>query len=141
MIMKNLNERLNELSLILINGGENSNEQFDAELESIKKEYNSPEDIEAIADFMDQHLLRLTEEVRELQDILIRDQLKEIREIIPVSYIARNYFGKSPAWLNQRINGIKVRGKVYTLKDDEIDTLNFALQDISRKIGATTITR
>lgn len=139
--MKNLNERLNELSLILINGGENSNEQFDAELESIKKEYNSPEDIEAIADFMDQHLLRLTEEVRELQDILIRDQLKEIREIIPVSYIARNYFGKSPAWLNQRINGIKVRGKVYTLKDDEIDTLNFALQDISRKIGATTITR
>ena len=139
--MKNLNERLNELSLILINGGENSNEQFDAELESIKKEYNSPEDIEAIADFMDQHLLRLTEEIRELQDILIRDQLKEIREIIPVSYIARNYFGKSPAWLNQRINGIKVRGKIYTLKDDEIDTLNFALQDISRKIGATTITR
>lgn len=139
--MKNLNERLNELSLILTNGGENSNEQFDAELESIKKEYNSPEDIEAIADFMDQHLLRLTEEVRELQDILIRDQLKEIREIIPVSYIARNYFGKSPAWLNQRINGIKVRGKIYTLKDDEIDTLNFALQDISRKIGATTITR
>lgn len=55
------------------------------------------------------------------------------------SYIARQYFGKSAAWLQQRIYGYKVRGKVYTLSKKDIETFNFALQDISKKIGSLSI--
>lgn len=64
----------------------------------------------------------------------LQNQIKSVKEIIPVSYIARNYFGKSAAWLQQRLYGYKVRGKVYTLNEKDIKTLNLALQDISKRL-------
>ena len=45
----------------------------------------------------------------------------------------------SPAWLYQRINGNSIRGQVYSLSPEEIDILNFALRDISNKIGSLSI--
>lgn len=56
--------------------------------------------------------------------------------ILPMSYIAKRYFGKSAAWLSQRINGTPVRGKTYTLNDEQKRVFNDALADISRRIGA-----
>ena len=41
--------------------------------------------------------------------------IDEDYRLLPMSYIAKNYFGKSSAWLSQRINGTLVRGKTYTL--------------------------
>lgn len=74
------------------------------------------------------------------QELRIRDQLKEVAEILPLSYIAKNYFGKSAAWLYQRINGNKVRGKVYTLNHEEVVTFNRALKEIGNKISSLSIT-
>lgn len=73
-------------------------------------------------------------------ELKIRDQLKEISDILPLSYIAKNYFGKSAAWLYQRINGNKVRGKVYTLNREEVATFNRALKEIGNKISSLSIT-
>nr|WP_297641501.1 DUF5053 domain-containing protein [uncultured Bacteroides sp.] len=53
--------------------------------------------------------------------------------------IAKKYFGKSTAWLSLRINGSKVRGKVYTLSKKDLETFNFALQDISKLLGSLSI--
>lgn len=59
--------------------------------------------------------------------------------LIPIAYIARTYFGKSTAWLQQRIYGYKVREKVYKLNDQDLKTFNDALQDISKRIGSLVI--
>lgn len=56
--------------------------------------------------------------------------------LLPLSYIAKKYFGKSSAWLSQRLNGTIVRGKAYTLNDEQKRIFNNALQDISLRIGS-----
>lgn len=82
----------------------------------------------------------LEKEIKELDDKLtIRVQLKKSIELLPMSYIAKQYFGKSASWLYQRINGNKVRGKVYTLSENEISIFNKALNDIARQISALSI--
>lgn len=68
--------------------------------------------------------------------LLVKEQLKNILPIISVSYIATEYFNKSKDWLYQRINGNIVNGKPAKFNKKEIDTLNHALQDISKKIGS-----
>lgn len=59
--------------------------------------------------------------------------------ILPLSHIAEHYFKKSRQWLYQRINGNIVNGKPAQFTDEEIETLNFALQDISKKIGSIRV--
>lgn len=66
----------------------------------------------------------------------LRMQIEGSYDILPLSYIARNYFGKSRAWLYQRLNGLPVRGHVYTLNPEQKRTFNMAVQDIAQRIGA-----
>lgn len=42
----------------------------------------------------------------------------ETYRLLPLSYIAEHYFGKSVAWLSQRLNGTLVRGRSYTLNEE-----------------------
>lgn len=88
-------------------------------------------------------------ENQQLLDVFIRDGIDEQRkeidslraeidqsyELIPVAYIARKYFGKSRQWLYQRINGTKVRGRSYTLNDEQKATFNHALQEIASQLS------
>ena len=70
----------------------------------------------------------------------IRHKLEaEEYKLLPLSYIATHYFGKSRAWLYQRINGMKVRGHRYTLNEEQRATFNAAVQDISNRIGSICI--
>ena len=62
----------------------------------------------------------------------IAEQLGEMKQALPLSYIARNYFKKSPSWLSQRINGTPVRGRVYTLNEEQKEIFHRALRDISQ---------
>ncbi len=71
----------------------------------------------------------------------IREQLEGIIEFLPMSYIAKHYFGKSASWLYQRINGNTVRGRVYTLNDEQRATFNADLQDIARQLSSFSITK
>ena len=73
-----------------------------------------------------------------LESIRLRIEAEEYK-LLPLSYIATHYFGKSRAWLYQRINGMKVRGHRYTLNKEQRATFNAAVQDISRRIGSICI--
>lgn len=95
---------------------------------------------EEVTEFITDEYSRLMNESRELLTaVTLQQQLEKYKEIIPMSYIARKYFGKSAAWLLQRVNGYPVRGKVYTLKPEEVSTLNQALHDIGNTLGSLTV--
>jgi len=69
----------------------------------------------------------------------VRLQLLGIKEIVSLSYISKNYFKKTRSWLHQKINGNIKNGKPCAFTKEELTILNFALQDISKKIGAIAI--
>ena len=114
----------------------------DASLEKAK--YNSSKEREFIIKYMNGELDCIENEIKivdaKLERMLsIKAQVKEISEIVSLKYIAKNYFGKSASWLSQRINGSPVRGKIYCLKESELDILNSAIQDIGKKLGSLSI--
>lgn len=115
-------------------------EELDTHLLEMKALYTKPEEKEAIRKHLDAELNAIENRVDSLdRSITIREQMNEVIDLIPVSYIAKNYFGKSRAWLYQRINGYKVRGRVYSLNEKEVETFNRALKDISNKIGSLSV--
>lgn len=118
-------------------------EELELALLSIKERYNTPSDREQIKAYLFNECNQLEDEISkvniELKSLIIKEQLKDKYEILPISYIAKNYFNKSAAWLYQRINGTKVRGRVYTLNEREKEVFNIALQDISKEIGSVSI--
>lgn len=78
--------------------------------------------------------------IREIEkEVKLCVRMKEISEIVSLSYIAKTYFQKSKEWLYQRINGYIVNGKESKFTDAELNRLDFALQDISKKIGSFSI--
>ena len=110
----------------------------------IRAKYNSPEEREFIIKYMNGELDCIENEIKivdaKLERMLsIKAQVKEISEIVSLKYIAKNYFGNSASWLSQRINGSPVRGKIYCLKESELDILNSAIQDIGKKLGSLSI--
>ena len=90
------------------------------------------EDINAVAEIMRQ---QMEETHREVDEILVRKQLEEMLPAISLSYIAKTYFKKSRAWLYQRINGLYVNGKPAKFSESEIETLNYALNDIGQRLA------
>jgi len=50
--------------------------------------------------------------------------------------IMKTLFKKTDAWLYQRINGNIVNGKSATFTESELNTMKFALQDLSAKLGS-----
>lgn len=117
-----------------------SGKELDLFLSDMKARYTSIEDKETIRKHLMGELSNIKSELTDIsKELTIKEQLKDISEVVSLSYIAKKYFGKSRAWLYQRINGNSVRGQIYTLSPEEIDTLNFALRDISNKIGSLNI--
>jgi len=131
--MSTLNDDLKKMDSL-------SGEELDLFLVDMKARYTSPEDKEAIRKHLLGELADIKSEMADInKELTVKEQLKDISEVVSLSYIAKKYFGKSRAWLYQRINGNAVRGQVYKLSPEEIDTLNFALRDISNKIGSLSI--
>ena len=77
----------------------------------------------------------------ELEARRIREKLGIVPEAISMSYVAKNYFGKTKTWLYQRLNGNKVNGKIAGFTEDERRQFREALQDLSKKMAtiATTL--
>ena len=50
---------------------------------------------------------------------LQKEQLKEVSEIVSMSYIAQKYFNKNRTWLYQKINGNLKNGKPAKFSDLE----------------------
>ena len=87
--------------------------------------------------FMESWLCEMEADNEDIKTEALRSQMDDkAYKLIPWSYIAKNYFGKSVSWLTQRINGYPVRGHVYTLTTDQKQTLNRALSEIGEFIGS-----
>lgn len=135
--MEELLKDLREMSALDGNAG----------LEKAKKiasKYTSAEEKAFIKQYMDSELDGIGAKIKAVDEKLdrmleVKEQVKFLSEIVSLKYIAKNYFGKSAAWLSQRVNGIPVRGKIYYLKDSELETLNYAIQDIGKKLGSLSI--
>lgn len=127
--------------MIMNSTSENKEKEYQDKFNDIQNRFTSEADKEAIADFILNGFKEISTELSDIDRCLtIQEQLANIKEILPLSYIARTYFGKSTAWLQQRIYGYRVRGRVYSLSERDVCTLNEALQDISKKFGSLTIT-
>jgi tRNA splicing ligase len=112
-------------------------EKFKEQYKYLKENFKSESDVKRIEDFIENMLKEFTEKnEQDMEEIRLRCHLILNKEIIPISYIAKNYFKKSKDWLYQRINGNIVNGKPATFSKSEIQTFNFALQDIGEKIGS-----
>ncbi len=115
-----------------------------AKAKEIAVKYTNPDEKAFIQKYMENEAEVISHDIAELdykleRMLAIKKQIKEISPIISMKYIAEHYFGKSGAWLSQRINGNPVRGKIYCLKDSEINILNHAIQDIGKKLGSLSI--
>ncbi len=132
----NLQEELNKIKPFI---GKN-NEAFEKQLNSLFEKFTSEEEQKIIVSFIEKGLNESGEKIDEfIEDTKIKLQLMEVSNIISLSYIAKNYFHKTRNWLYQKINGSVVNGKMAHFSPEEIDILNYALKDISKKIGSTVI--
>ena len=113
---------------------------FDEHLDRMKGLYTSDADKALINEYLMQMLENIGTELHEVnKELETLQAVKSISEMISFKYIAETYFKKSKAWFSQRLNGNKVHGKVCRFSDAELDTLRFALKDISEKIGSLSI--
>lgn len=80
----------------------------------------------------------LKDTVQEVEEESLRSKISGILPAISVSYIAKTYFHRSPAWFNQRLNGNIVNGKKARFSEDELRTLSNALQEISEQLKAAS---
>ena len=77
------------------------------------------------------------ESIKETNTELLREKLKDVLPIVSVSYLAKNYFEKSPQWFYQRLHGNSVNGKPAQFTTAELKILHSALLDISSKISTS----
>ena len=134
MIMTEAKKKIAELRKLVGRTDENSKKRVD-EIALWFKEHTDEESQRLFDEFMEEGI---SEMQVELEDI--RHQIDdEAYRLLPISYIAKKYFGKSQSWLSQRINGTKVRGRVYTLTEDQKRIFNNAMQDLSEFFGSFRI--
>ena len=132
-----------ELSLLKSYMGGKNEETFKRQADFINENFTSKADQKIIKSFISDLLSEIsvkTEKlIQETESYLVSEQLKEISEIVSMSYIAKNYFNKKRSWIYQKINGNHKNGKQVKFTDSEIQTFNSALKDISNKIGSIAI--
>lgn len=120
-------ELLKEFNSLVGNADEKSQKRMN-EIVVLLKEQNATE--EEVTEAFDAKVCEMRHEIDS-----IRQQIgEEGYKLLPVTYIAEHYFGKTKAWLYQRINGTPIRGKVYTLNAEQKRIFNSALDDIAGKI-------
>lgn len=102
------------------------------EIHAYLEQNASDEDKEYIGKVVSERVAKLKMEVRALREQLSDDDYK----LLPLRYIAQTYFGKSAAWLSQRLNGSEVRGHVYSLNEEQKSIFNHAVREIGSRISS-----
>jgi hypothetical protein len=87
----------------------------------------------------DKFAVEMVASAKETADKAAREQLQDVLPVLSISNIAKVYFKKTPNWFYQRLNGNKVNGKAVKFTKSELNTLNFALKDISKRVGSISI--
>lgn len=105
--------------------------EIDREMEILASEDN---------DGFSRAMVELASETAERGDeLVLREQLKEVIPIVSLAYVAKTYFNKTRQWLYQRINGSLVNGKPARFTPEEIETLNNALKDIGNRLSSINV--
>lgn len=114
------------------------NAKSEKERESVREEMRKMCDGDAVS-VATLAVEQIKETHTEIDAYLIRKQMEDILPCISLAYIAETYFKKSRQWLYQRVNGLLVNGKPARFTPEEIETLNFALQDMGQRLATTRI--
>lgn len=114
------------------------NAKSEKERESVREEMRQMCDYDAVS-VATLAVEQIKETHTEIDAYLIRKQMEDILPCISLAYIAETYFKKSRQWLYQRVNGLLVNGKPARFTPEEIETLNFALQDMGQRLATTRI--
>ena len=75
----------------------------------------------------------------EVQEQRMAERLGEITDMVSMAYISKTSFKKSRSWLAHKLNGNIVNGKPSQFTDEELNTLRFALNDMSDKLNSMSI--
>lgn len=106
--MSDIKKELKELEEIMHSTDEDREQKFEKKFLYIREHYTSEEDNEAIYNFTLNGYKQINNELENMTRYLeLQNQIKSVKEIIPVSYIARNYFGKSALGCNNVFTVIK----------------------------------
>jgi hypothetical protein len=85
-------------------------------------------------------MLELAKETAEkATQLVMKQKMKDIIPAVSWVYIAKTYFNKTDAWLYQRINGNIVNGKPASFTPQELDTMKYALSDLSNKLELLSV--
>lgn len=118
--MNTLQKELEALKQIMSSDSPTKVADFQKKVDEINKLYPSESDSDTIADFVMQCYEEIGNDLNQVKnELTVRQQLADISGFISLSYIAKNYFGKSKQWLNNKINGCIVNGKPSKFTDDE----------------------
>lgn len=71
-------------------------------------------------------------------EMKVKEKLKDIKDVISLSYIAKEFFGKDRTWLYHRINGTLINGKPAAFTEDELKVLSVALKTIGDRFIDTS---
>lgn len=131
--MNELKTKINTLKSCIGKTDDESRRKF-TEVLGYLKENGSEEVQKEISDLLTNGLSEVKNEIEGL-----KSQIEDVYDILPLSYIARTYFHKSRAWLYQRLNGYQVRGRKYSLNEEEKRIFNAAMLDLSARIGSVQL--
>jgi len=85
-------------------------------------------------------LLNTLQQAREvINSVSAWVHVEQIARYVSISYIAKQYFGKSRSWLHHKLKGDYINGKPAELTPAEKKKLSLALEDISRQIHQTAL--
>ena len=73
------------------------------------------------------------------EEFIMATKISDISDAISLSYIAKNYFGKSRSWLYQRLNGNTVNGKQAQFNPEEKKQFVKAFNDLSIRLKETSL--
>ena len=114
------------------------NAKTEKEREAIREEIRKACDENAAA-VIEASIAQIKDSHAEIDAYLVRKQMEDILPCISLAYIAETYFKKSRQWLYQRVNGLMVNGKPAKFTPEELETLNYALQDMGQRLATTRI--
>jgi len=135
--MKILKKELEKLKGFYEAGNE---KDFQKQVDFLHSNFVSEQEKSEIEKFTTSLLTELTRQTDNfINDITVRMQLGEVAEIVSMAYLSKRYFNRSRHWLYQKINGNVKNGRRAHFTQTERNTLNFALRDISNKIGSVNI--
>lgn len=131
--MNEVAERIEVLKSCIGKTDEESRKKFSESVAYLKA--NDSEEVQQVlSELLGNGLAEVKKEIE-----VLKSQIEDVYEILPLSYIAKTYFNKSRAWLYQRLNGYKIKGRTYSLNEEEKRIFNAAMQDLSARIGSVQL--